>query len=83
MKKRLLGLILAVLMILPSTMNAYGEEGSTSTSEKENQEVKPPEAPAPTPGLLMSLLGKAGLAKPLDKVGINLYGYVQGGFFYD
>jgi hypothetical protein len=64
-------------------IQTHGEEESPSTSDKENQEVKPSEAPAPTPGLLMSLLGKAGLAKPLDKAGINLYGYVQGGYFYD
>ena len=83
MKKRLLGLILAFLMVFSFVMNATGEEASGSTSEKEIEEVKPSEAPAPTPGLLMSLLGKAGLAKPLDKAGINLYGYVQGGFFYD
>ena len=89
MKKRLLGLILAVLMMFPFVTNASGEEGSAWTSGKENEEVKPieevkpPEAPAPSPGLLMSILGKAGLAKPLDKTGINLYGYVQGGYFYD
>ncbi len=83
MKKRLLGLILAVLMMFPLVMKATGEEASGSTSDKAVEEVKPPEAPAPTPGLLMSLLDKAGLAKPLDKAGINLYGYVQGGYFYD
>ena len=83
MAKRLLGLILAVLMMFLFVMNASGEEASASTSDKEPEEVKPPEAPAPSPGLLMSILGKAGLAKPLDKTGINLYGYVQGGYFYD
>jgi hypothetical protein len=31
----------------------------------------------------MSLLGKAGLAQPLDKAGINIYGYVEGGYFRD
>ena len=82
MKKRLLGLILAVLMF-PFVMNASGEEESAPTSDKKMEEAKPSEAPAPTPGLLMSLLGKAGLAKPLDKAGINLYGYVQGGYFHD
>jgi hypothetical protein len=64
-------------------MNAQGEEPSASASDKGLEEAKPPEAPAPTPGLLMSLLGEAGLAKPLDKAGINLYGYVQGGYFHD
>ena len=89
MKKTLLGLILAVLMMFPFVMNASGEEGSSSTSDKQIEEVKPveevkpPEAPAPEPGLLMFALGKAGLAQPLDKVGINIYGYIEGGYFHD
>jgi Putative beta-barrel porin-2, OmpL-like. bbp2 len=83
MKKRLLWLGMAVLMMFPLVMKASGEEGSASTSDKTVEEAKPTEAPAPEPGLLMFALGKAGLAKPLDKAGINLYGYVQGGYFYD
>ncbi|HYA91086.1 MAG TPA: outer membrane beta-barrel protein [Thermodesulfobacteriota bacterium] len=83
MKKRLIGLSLAVLIILTFGMNAHAEEASSSTSDKETQEVKPSEAPAPPPGLLMSLLGKAGLAQPLDKAGINIYGYIEGGYFHD
>ena len=46
MKKRLLGLILAVLMMFPFVMNASGEETSASTSDKEIEEAKPAEAPA-------------------------------------
>jgi hypothetical protein len=83
MRKRLLGLILAVLMMFPFVTNASGEEASASTSDKEIEEVKRSEAPAPSPGLLMSILGKAGPAKPLDKVGINIYGYIEGGYMYD
>ncbi|MGO8988274.1 MAG: hypothetical protein ACLQGU_08035, partial [bacterium] len=64
MKKRLLGLILAVLVLTmcPFVINASGEEGSASTSDKKIEEVKPveeakpPEAPAPEPGLLMFAL---------------------------
>ncbi len=82
-KKILLGFILAVLMMFPFVTNASGEEASASTSDKEIEEAKPSEAPAPSPGLLMSALGKAGLAKPLDKVGINIYGYIEGGYLYD
>ena len=33
--------------------------------------------------LLMSALDKAGLVKPLSKAGINIYGYAEGGWFYD
>ena len=83
MKKMLLGLILAILMIFPFVMKASGEETSASTSDKEIEKAKPSEAPAPSPGLLMSTLGKAGLAEPLDKVGINIYGYIEGGYMYD
>jgi len=83
MEKRLLGLILAVLMMFPFVMKASGEEASASPSDKETEEVKPSEAPGPSPGLLMSTLGKAGLAEPLDKAGINIYGYVEGGYMHD
>ena len=31
----------------------------------------------------MSALGKAGLAEPLNKAGINIYGYVEAGYFHD
>jgi Putative beta-barrel porin-2, OmpL-like. bbp2 len=83
MKKRLLGLILVVLMMFPLAIKATGEETSASTSDKAIEEVKPTEAPAPEPGLLMFALGKAGLAQPLDKAGINIYGYIEGGYMYD
>jgi hypothetical protein len=83
MNKKLLGLIVAILMIFPFVMNASGEEASAPTSGKEIEEAKPPEAPAPPRGLLMSILDKAGLAGSLDKAGINIYGYLQGGYFHD
>jgi hypothetical protein len=83
MKGKLLSLAMAVLMTFAFVMNGHGEEASSSTSDKETQEAKPPEAPAPPPGLLMNILGKAGLAQPLDKAGINIYGYIEGGYFYD
>jgi hypothetical protein len=83
MQRNLLGLSLAVLMMFTFVIKAYGEEASAPPSDKEAQEVKPPEAPAPPPGLLMSTLGKAGLAQPLDNAGINIYGYIEGGYFHD
>jgi hypothetical protein len=45
--------------------------------------TEPPPAAAPPSGLLMSALGKAGLDEPLNKAGINIYGYVEGGYMYD
>ncbi|MDP3791893.1 MAG: outer membrane beta-barrel protein [Candidatus Omnitrophota bacterium] len=38
---------------------------------------------APSRGLLMTGMDKVGLAKPLDKLGIKIYGYTQAGWFYD
>lgn len=38
---------------------------------------EPPLAP------LMNVLDKAGLAKPLSKAGINIYGYIEEGFMHD
>ena len=37
----------------------------------------------PTPAPLMNLLDQTGLGKPLRDLGLNLYGYVEGGYFYD
>src|ERR1035437_2253781 len=45
--------------------------------------TEPPPAAAPPSGLLMTALGKAGLDEPLNKAGINIYGYVEGGYMYD
>ncbi len=48
-------------------------------------ENTPAAAPAAESSLapLMSALDKIGLAKPLNKLGINIYGYAEGGWFYD
>ncbi len=45
MKKKQLGLILAVLMMFPFVMKASAEEASASTSDKAIEEAKPAEAP--------------------------------------
>ncbi|MCX6866547.1 MAG: outer membrane beta-barrel protein [Verrucomicrobia bacterium] len=45
--------------------------------------LEPTPVPAPPPGLLMTALGEAGLADPLTKAGINIYGYAEGGYFHD
>ncbi len=83
MKKTLFNLTLMMLMIFPFMVTGRAEEKPAPTSEKEAGETKPAEPPAPQPGLLMSLLGKAGLAKPLDEAGINIFGYAEGGYFHD
>ena len=43
-------------------------------------EASPTPTPSP-PAPLMYLLDQAGIAKPLKDLGINLYGYVEGGVF--
>src|SRR5574340_882104 len=45
--------------------------------------TEPAFATAPALGLLMNALGKAGIAEPLNTAGINIYGYVEGGYMYD
>ena len=51
----------------------------------ENAPVAATPAPASEPARapLMNVLDKAGLAKYLDKAGINIYGYAEAGWFYD
>ena len=85
MKKRLLSVTMAVFMCLGLGLTAMADEPKPETSKPEatkTEEAKPAEAPAPSPELLMSILGKAGLAAPLDKAGINIYGYAEGGFMH-
>jgi Putative beta-barrel porin-2, OmpL-like. bbp2 len=57
-------------------------DDASSAAIKATPETTPP-AVAPSLGLLMSVLDKMGLAKPLSNLGINIYGYVQGGYFHD
>lgn len=40
-------------------------------------------ADLPSRAPFMSALDKVGLAEHLDKAGINIFGYAQGGWFYD
>ena len=54
---------------------------STATSTSTAAVTVP--ATQPTLGLLMSALNKLGLASPLSKLGVNIYGYIQGGFMHD
>ena len=67
------------------TANVNADETApASTAEgKQTQAPSPLPAAAPPAGLLMSALGEAGMAEPLNKAGINIYGYVEGGSMYD
>ena len=64
---------------LRADQNARAE----TTGNKKVQEATPPPATAPAPGLLMTALGKAGIAGPLNKARINIYGYAESGYFHD
>ena len=59
----------------------------TSLRADESAPAAPAAAPAPAAepslGLLMSALDKVGVAEPLKKAGISLYGYVEGGYMHD
>jgi hypothetical protein len=54
-----------------------------TTDHKKSQEATSPPATAPTLGLLMTALGEGGIAEPLKKARINIYGYAEGGYFHD
>ena len=85
-------IVVACYALVATHTNAslYADENAPAVSlaSKETQEVKPP-AVTPPPATetplapLMSVLGPIGLAKPLTKAGINIYGYVQSGYMYD
>jgi hypothetical protein len=61
-----------------------GQEAPAATTDGGKiQETNPPPAAAPKPGLLMTALGQAGIAKPLEKARVNIYGYAKGGFFHN
>ncbi|MDD5136062.1 MAG: hypothetical protein PHN63_01795, partial [Candidatus Omnitrophica bacterium] len=52
-------------------------------ADENNSAVTLPPTTEPSLAPLMSVLDKAGLAEPLKKLGINIYGYAEGGWFYD
>ena len=86
MSKKVLSITLVIFMFLGITVSAMADEAKPETTKPEAtkaEEAKPAEAPAAAPGLLMSTWGKAGLAAPLDKAGISIYGYIEGGYMHD
>ena len=60
---------------------SYADE-NTPAAPLDNA-VTSPSVTEPSLGLLMSALDKVGLVKPLNKAGINIYGYAEGGYMYD
>jgi Putative beta-barrel porin-2, OmpL-like. bbp2 len=74
---------LTALGIISMTCVLRADENAATANANQTQAANTPPATAPTPGLLMTALGQAGIAEPLNKAGINIYGYVEGGSFYD
>jgi len=56
---------------------------SKETPEAQSPVAAPPPTTEPPLTLLMSALGPVGLAKPLTKAGINIYGYAESGYMVD
>ena len=82
MKTFKLAIAAACYVFVLTFVNAslYADDGSApvtpppATSASATEPVRAP---------LMTVFDKVGLAKYLDKVGINIYGYAEGGWFYD
>jgi hypothetical protein len=74
-------LTVAGFVSMASVLHADENAPAATTNTNQTQEATAP--PAATPAPLMAALGKAGIAGPLNKAGINLYGYVEGGYMRD
>jgi hypothetical protein len=79
----------ACFALAPTFINTSLRAGEVAppppTDNKKTTEVTPPPAPAPEaqPAPLMGLMDQEGFAAPLKKAGINIYGYIEGGYMYD
>jgi hypothetical protein len=58
-------------------------ETEEPAKESAISEAKPPDSSTPPQALLMTILSKAGLGEVLEKLGINVYGYSEGGLMFD
>ena len=79
------GLTALGLISLTSVLHAdeMAPAATATASTNQTQTATPPPAACCPPAPLMIALGKAGLAEPLNKAGINLYGYIEAGSFVD
>lgn len=73
----------ALLAALVNISLRAGQNAPAATTDNKKMHEAHPPATAPTPVLLMTALGEAGTAEPLNKARINIYGYAEGGYFYD
>jgi hypothetical protein len=75
------GLTALGVISMVSVLHADEMAPAATTNTNQTQEAIAPAAAAPAP--LMMALGEVGLADPLNKAGINIYGYVEGGYMRD
>ena len=80
--------ISALLLGLYFTTSCVLADDANNTTIKAAQPSTVPAVTTPAPAApslapLMSALDKVGLADPLTKAGINIYGYVEGGIMHD
>jgi hypothetical protein len=66
----------------PASVDAM-QVSAALVAEHTGQPVMADDAAAPTPAPLMNGLGKTPLGKPLNDLGLNIYGFVEGGYLYD
>lgn len=71
--------LVSAASVLHADENAPVATASTGQTQATNQ----PPAGACPPAPLMAVFGKAGLTNALNKAGINIYGYVEGGYMRD
>ncbi len=74
-------LVATGVVSLASVLHADDNMPAATTST--NQVPTTNAAPCACPAPLMMALGEAGLADPLNKAGINVYGYIEGGYMRD
>jgi hypothetical protein len=81
------GLAAASCALLAAWINIslrVGQNAAAATTDnKKIQVANPLLATAPIPVPLMTALGEGGIAEPLNKARINIYGYAEGGYFHD
>lgn len=70
-------------VVINISLRAGQNAPAETTDNKKIREANPPPATAPTLGLLMTALGEGGIAEPLNRTRINIYGYAEGGYFHD
>src|SRR5215472_13460511 len=83
LNRRTATLVATGLISAASVLRADQNAPAATTNSDQTSPTNSPPAAASSTAPLMAALGAAGLSDPLNKVGINVYGYVEGGYFHD